>query len=138
MAGHPQNSPRGLWAAAALNVGADGIKFTPYSTTTALLDSDTTGLTVAGGVKVSGQANGLIRANSTGVRLAGQARINDARYVGANSTAFTFTAQAAKPTTRTAGFNWSYITNSTGVSGVMVRTTGTTWKYLNVTSVLPT
>lgn len=115
MATRPTNSPRGLWAASKLRIGSGGVIHTAYANTTALMTANSTGLLVAGQVRVSGQ-----------------------KYIGANTTGFIFTAAAAKPSTRTAGFNWTFITNSTGVSGICVRTTGTTWKFLNVTSVIPT
>lgn len=111
-----QNSSRGRFTKKAVDVAASGgILFSDYSTSSNLLTSNTTALVVAG-----------------------QVRVNNAKYIGANSTGFLFSVKAAKPTTRTAGYNWTFITNSTGVSGISVRTTGTTWKYLNVTSVLPT
>lgn len=116
MAGHPNNSFRGLWAKEEFIVpGAKGVMFETYSESSNLLTANSTGLVVAGGVKV-----------------------NNKLHVRANSTGFSFGAVAAKPSARTAGYNWSFLTNSTGVSAVMLRTTGTTWKYLNVTSVLPT
>jgi hypothetical protein len=84
MSGHPNNSPRGLWAKTAGMVGADGLKFTPYSTATALLDSDSTGLAVAGGVKVGttiriGSTAVTISKNSTGYKIG-------SRYISTNTT----------------------------------------------------
>jgi len=133
---HPQNSPRGLWHKNAFKVSGDGILFTPYSETTALLDSNSTGLTVAGQVRLG--ATYYITANTTGVTTsATQLRIGASKYIGTNSTGWTFTAAAAKPTTRSAA-KIAFLTNGTGVNAVMVNTTGTTWKYLNVTTILPT
>lgn len=112
---HPQNSPRGLTTKVRHSVpSAGGVMFEAYSAS----------------------AN-LLTANSTALLVAGQMRVNGARYVGANSTGYLFTAQAAKPTTRTAGYRWTFIQNSTGVCGIAINTTGTTWKFANVTSVLP-
>jgi hypothetical protein len=136
MAQHPQTTPRGLWAGAYV-VSSDGMFFSPYSTTTALVDSNSTALLVAGGVRVSGQANAMLTGNSTGLLVAGQVRVSGQKYVGANSTGFIFTAAAAKPSTRSAA-KWAFITNSTGVNGISICTTGTTWKFVNVTTVLPT
>jgi hypothetical protein len=112
---HPQNSPRGLHAKQKYDVGADGITFEDYSSSSALLDANSTALLVAGQVRVGGQ-----------------------RYIGANSTGFLFTPETALPSVRTADYNVAFLTDSTGRSAVMLRTTGTTWKYLNVTTVLPT
>jgi hypothetical protein len=162
MAGHPNNSFRGLWAKEAFIVpGAKGLMFETYSESTNLLTANSTGLAVAGGVKlssqanatltgnstgvvivggvkISNQANGTLTGNSTGVVATGAVKVNNAQYIKANSTGFSFGAKTALPSARTAGYNWAFLTNSTGVSAVMLRTTGTTWKYLNVTSVLPT
>ena len=112
---HPQSSPRGLFAKSIQIPTSQGLLFGGYS----------------------GSTN-LLQANSTGLRVAGQVRVQDARYVGANTTGYLFTTQAAKPTTRTAGYRWTFIQNSTGVCGIGINTTGTTWKFANVTSVLPT
>lgn len=114
MATRPTNSPRGLWAASKLRIGSGGVIHTAYANTTALMT-----------------------ANSTGLLVAGQVRVNGQKYIGANTTGFIFTAAAAKPTTRSSA-KWAFYTNSTGVNGILVNTTGTTWKWLNVTTVAPT
>ena len=110
---HPQNSPRGLHSKKKYEVGAEGVIFTDYHATNALLD-----------------------ANSTGLLIPAQIRIGGARYINANSTGFVVTAEAAIPTTDE-GAAFTIISNSTGVA-MAVNSTGTTWKYLNVTSVQPT
>ena len=105
---HPQTSPRGLWQKGAIKVGADGLFFAPYSETSALLDSNSTGLL-----------------------------INSTKALAANGTGYIFSTVAAKPAARSSS-KVAFLRNSTGVNAVMVNTTGTTWKYLNVTTVLPT
>ena len=57
---HPQGSFRGLFQKKGLIVGGDGVIFTDYSSSTALLDANSTALLVAGGVRVSGQANAML------------------------------------------------------------------------------
>lgn len=136
MAGHPQTTPRGLWAGNMI-VGSTGLTFSDYSTSTVLLDANSTALLVAGGVRVSGQANAMLTGNSTGLLVAGQVRVSGQKYVGANTTGFVFSAAATKPTTRSAA-KWVFYTNSTGVNGILINTTGTTWKWANVTTVAPT
>ena len=111
---HPQNSPRGLFSKPLLIPTGKGVKFNDYSASSDLLTADSTGVVVAGKVKVSGS-----------------------KRVGANSTGFIFDAASAKPATRSSA-KWGFITNTTGVNGILLNTTGTTWKYVNVTSVLPT
>ena len=109
---HPQSSPRGLWARSAIQV--DDVYFNDYSVNTSLLSDDSTGLVLAGGVKVS-----------------------DARYITANSTAYTLTAESSLPGNVDGGAAFTLISNSTGVA-LAVNSTGTDWKYLNVTSAQPT
>ena len=67
MAGHPQNSVRGLFYKGAIGFGSTGIFALNYSTGTAVMTSDSTGIvsTVAG-IKPSGQAIALT-ANSTAI-----------------------------------------------------------------------
>lgn len=84
----PQTYIRGLHRAGSYMVTGDGIFFTPYSTTVAAIDSDTTGIVLAGGVKVSNQANGLIVANSTAVNLKALTINGSAVYVTRNSTGY--------------------------------------------------
>lgn len=101
MAGHPQTTPRGLWAG-DMQIG------------TFTLDSNSSGVTIDGKLKLNGQ-----------------------KHISANSTGFVFDVAAAKPTTRSAA-KWAFYTNSTGVNGILINTTGTTWKWANVTTVAPT
>lgn len=106
MSGHPQSTPRGILAAKKLQIGVDG-------NSTSVITGDSTGVVVAGGLKVS-----------------------NARHITANSTGFIVTAESSKPTTDN-GAAFTVISNSTGVA-LAVNSTGTTWKYLNTTSVQPT
>lgn len=138
MANRPINTPRGIFVKDNIGISANsgnGFYFFGYSTTTVLVSANSTGLTVAGGVKVSGQANATLTGNSTGVVVAGAVRVSNAKYISANTTGFVFTAAATKPSTRSAS-KWAFITNSTGVNSIAVNTTGTTWKYLSLTSTL--
>ena len=64
---HAQSSPRGLWSKSMhLPVSGSWI-MDDYSTTSGLISANSTGVIVAGGVKVSNKANGYITADSTGV-----------------------------------------------------------------------
>jgi len=55
----PQNSPRGLHAKTRYEMGADGIFGTPYSSNTAVLDSNSSGAILAGGITFTDAATGL-------------------------------------------------------------------------------
>ena len=74
---HPQNSPRGLFAKGRVHVGSSGVFFTGYSTTTALLDANSTSLKVTGGIQVSGKTTSKITGNSTGIVLAGGIKLSN-------------------------------------------------------------
>jgi hypothetical protein len=107
MSGHPQTTPRGIIAAKKIQVGADG-------NSTSVITGNSTGVVVAGGVKVS-----------------------NARHITANSTAFILTTESALPETDN-GAAFTMIQDSTGNVYLAVNQTGTTWYYLNVTTVAPT
>lgn len=112
MAGHPQSSPRGLWAKLNLDIPTGGgIKLHAYS-----------------------DSSNLLSGNSTGLVVAGKVKLNNSLYIGANSTAYIIGKRTAVPTTRNLG-GIVFVSNSTG-SMLAINTTGTTWKYLNVTSEL--
>ena len=108
-----QNSARGRFQKNVIAFPTSmGVVFNAYSESSNLLTGDSTGLVVAGAVKVSNK-----------------------KYVSANSTGFIFSAAAVKPTTRSTS-KWAFITNSTGVNSLAINTTGTTWKFVDMTSVL--
>lgn len=65
----PQTYIRGLHRAGSYMATGDGIFLTPYSTTVAAIDSDSTGIVLAGGIQVSGATNARASGNSTGVLL---------------------------------------------------------------------
>lgn len=74
---HPQNSPRGLWAK-NLRVPTDGgLYLASYSTSSALLSANSTGVVVAGSIKVSNKTNGYISANTTGVVINAGLKVSD-------------------------------------------------------------
>lgn len=156
---HSQNSPRGLWAKNLRVPASGGLYLADYSTSTALLSGNSTGVVVAGGIKVSNKANGYITGdttgvvlnaglkvsnkanavltgNSTGIVTNAQIKVANKLYFSANSTGFIFGTKTAAPSARSSA-KVAFLTNSTGANAVMVNTTGTTWKYLNVTTVLP-
>lgn len=112
---HPQSSPRGLFAKNKVTT-AGTIMFEDYSTSTDLLSADSTGLVVAGAVKISNAVT--IAGNGTGQ--------------------ISVSAVAAKPSARQATKRWAFFKNSTGVTNLVINVTGTTWKYVSVTSVLIT
>lgn len=99
MAGHPQTTPRGLWAG-DMQIG------------TFTLDS-----------------------NSSGVTVGGKIKLNSQKHISANSTAFVLETIAALPTTRVVG-GLAIVSNSTG-KALAFHQTGTTWQYADVTSVQP-
>lgn len=132
-----QNASKGRFSKQAVEIAASGggILFTGYSTSSDLITANSTGLVLAGGVKISNKANAYITGNATGVVFNAAVKISDKKYVSANSTGFIFTAATTKPATRTTA-KWAFYTNSTGISGLMVNTTGTTWKFARMTATL--
>ena len=75
---HPQNSPRGLFAKAGIDVGAQS------------LTSNSTSVNFEAGIKISNQASGLLTSNSTGVNFPGSIFLTGQAVKGkiyANSTA---------------------------------------------------
>lgn len=87
MARHPQSSPRGLFAKKKIMVPASGsLLFNDYSSSTGLLSGDSTGLKVAGSIKVAGKANAVIGGNSTGITVTAIKLNSTTRHLKANST----------------------------------------------------
>jgi hypothetical protein len=132
-----QNSAKGRFTKKSMVVPTGGgLIFGAYgSGASNLLAGNSTGLTVAGGVRLSGQANATLTGNSTGLIVAGGVKVANQKTVSANSTGWIFTAAATKPATRSAA-KIAFLTNSTGKNTIMVNTTGTTWKYLYLTSAI--
>jgi hypothetical protein len=156
---HPQNSPRGLFAKGRVHVGSAGVFFTGYSTTSALLDANSTSLKVTGGIQVSGKSTSKITGNTTGIVLAGGVRfsnkstavvtgnstgivlvggilISNKRYIKANSTSFAFGSTGVISSTRNSTAKWQFVKTVAGTGAIAVNTTGTTWKYCRMTSKL--
>ena len=103
MTGRAQNSPRGLVAKQRYAVvAAGGVEFGSYSSSTSLLSADSTGLQVAGGIKVSRKANAVISGDSTGLVVVGKVKVaNKANaLIGGNSTGLTLVAALFSGTTR--------------------------------------
>lgn len=74
----PQTYIRGLHRVGGLSVGSTGILYRAYSTTTPLTSANSTGLIVAGGMRLGTTAVYLTR-NSTGYKIG-------ARYISTNTT----------------------------------------------------
>lgn len=122
---HPQTTPRGMRAAQRIDVGSQQ------------LTSDSTGLVLNNGIKVSNKANAVLTGDSTGLVVVGDINIANKRRLNANSTGFLPSTVSALPgDVQMDGI--AFIKNSTGVLALAINTTGTTWKYLNVTSLIPT
>ena len=159
----PQNSPRGNFGKHRVEIGAaDGLYFNDYSSSTALIDANSTGLKLAGALYLSGKATDPITQNTTavlfsdGIALSGQGstnaitqnstavmipdgiRLDGKKYIRANSTAYLFTTAGGLPATDGGAYKWTFIVNSTGIGSIAVNTTGTTWKYIRVTSLINT
>ena len=82
-----QNSFRGLFVKQRHDVSAGGSIYAhSYSSSTSLLSADSTGLQVAGGIKVARKANALIDGNSTGVKVIAVLVNGTTRILAANST----------------------------------------------------
>ena len=110
---HPQNSPRGLFTKKDFRVGTSGHVYFDSYATTALLTANSTGLLVAGSVRVSGK-----------------------RYISANSTGFLPQTTATIPSARSLTGRFAFIKTAAGTGAIAVNTTGATWKYLRVTSTI--
>jgi nitrous oxidase accessory protein NosD len=115
---HPQSSPRGYFAKKRIDVGTS--QFT-FNSTALLLDD---------GVRLNGQANGLLTANSTGVIFAGAAFISNQTTIGklsANSTSLTLPGNWKMTGSHA---NAIFTANSTGIKigtkYISTNTTGTT------------
>lgn len=86
---HPQNSPRGLWAKDRIAIKASGgLYLNDYSATSLLLSANSTGLVLAGAVKVSNKTAAVLSGNSTGVIHSGGASFSGktGAYITQNST----------------------------------------------------
>ena len=107
-----QNSPRGLFAKKRIDVGAAGSIYAhSYSSSTSLLSADSTGLQVAGGIKVGRVANAAISSDSTGLVTAAAIKVANkanAKITG-NSTGLQIIALLVNGTTRVLN------ANSTGI-----------------------
>jgi hypothetical protein len=158
----PQNSPRGNFGKHRVEIGAaDGLYFNDYSSSTALIDANSTGLKLAGALYLSGKSTSMLSQNTTGLKVAGglyisgqtaepatqnstgflfpdQIRVGGQRYIGGNTTAYLFTTETGLPTSDGGNYKWTFVVNSTGVAGFAINTTGTTWKYCQMTSLINT
>lgn len=74
--GHPQNSPRGLFAKMGVRIGTAGKVYFDSYASTALLTANSSGLLVAGTVKVGSNANSLITGDANGVVVKGGVKIS--------------------------------------------------------------
>lgn len=161
MAPKASNSSRGSYQKSIIQVPAasgNGIYFDGYSTSSALVYANSTGLTIAGAVKLAAQANATLTGDSAGISIAGNLRVSgksitltanstalissgkvalsgqSGKTLGANSTCFLLATASAIPTTRQVG-GLVFVSNSTGKM-LAYHSTGTTWKYVDKTSVL--
>jgi len=86
-------------------------------------------------IEVGAQA---LSANSTALLVAGQIRVNGARYLGGNSTGYLLTPEATLPTTDGGDYKVTLVVTAGGTASLAVNTTGTTWKYTKMTSTINT
>ena len=148
MAGHPQNSPRGLFvkttqidvddqsvAGNSTGITVDG--GIALSAATTYITQNSTAVKFPTGIALSNKATTLaITQNSTAVVLpVGLALSGKAKYFTANSTAtLIIPTVTAIPSARVVG-GLVFVSNSTGKM-LAYHSTGATWKYLNKTAVL--
>lgn len=86
---HPQNSPRGLWAKDRIQIKASGgLLYSDYSASALLVKANSTGLVLAGGLRVSDKANATLTGNSTGLIVVGSVSVSNlaTHKITANST----------------------------------------------------
>jgi hypothetical protein len=119
-----QNSFRGLFAKQRIDVSAaGGVYAGSYSSSTSLLSADSTGLQVAGGIKISRKANAVVTGNATGVLVVGGLQLSGKTgpKLTANSTAIIASKLLINGTSRLIS------SNSTGIKiGARYLTTNTT------------
>jgi len=116
MANRAQNPAKGLLTKNRYKLSAGGqIWAGDYSTSAKALDFDSTGLVLAGGVKVSNKQT--LTADSTGIVFGNPV--------------------SSLPGSVDGGVQVAAGSNSTGVF-LAINSTGTTWKYFNVTVNQPT
>ena len=109
MAGHPQNSPRGLFSKQAVQVGN-------YT----LTDNGAGAVALDGALSV------------TGALTAGNSLTLGTKTLTTNSTGLIFPTRTALPTTRQVG-GVCFVANST-VKALAFHSTGTTWVYVDSTT----
>lgn len=136
----PQNSPRGNFGKHRVEIGAaDGLYFNDYSSSTALIDANSTGLKLAGALYLSAKTTEPITQNTTGIVFPDSVVIGSgSRVISGNTTGYLFTTEAGLPASDGGNYKWTFVVNSTGIAGIAVNTTGTTWKYCRVTSLINT
>jgi hypothetical protein len=85
----PQNSYRGRFSKQAIDFPASGgILFTDYSSSSNLITANSTGLVLAGGIRISSKANATLTGNTTGLVVAGAIRVSNksTAVISGNST----------------------------------------------------
>ena len=96
MAGHPQNSPRGLLTKKRVDLGSDGAFHLDYSANTAVLDANSSGPILAGQLTFVDAASSLpgdldagiaarVISNNTGVAIALNTTGTDWKYLNVTS-----------------------------------------------------
>lgn len=142
--GHPQNSPRGLFAKQNIAIGEGGGLFLEdYSGRTAVLTASSTGLQTPGQLKLGGHAEAIMVGSVTAVQFSGGIKLNGNAKALINAagpgltltgSSIVFSAPGASiPGNVDRGGGLTIMSNSTGVA-LCLNTTGTTWRYLEVTS----
>lgn len=125
MAGHPQNSPRGLFQKKNVTIGT--VTLEESSSLLAI----NKGLTVTGDVGATTvTASGAI-SGSTLTATAASVTIGSLA-ITANSTCFKLTTRTALPNTRQLG-GVCFVSNST-IKALAFHSTGTTWVYVDGTT----
>ena len=143
--GHPQNSPRGLFAKQNIAIGEGGGLFLEdYSGRTAVLTASSTGLQTPGQMKLGGHAEAIMVGSVTAVQFSGGIKLNGnaKALINASGPGLTLSGSSivcsgpgsAIPGNVDRGAAITMISNSTGVAWCL-NTTGTTWRYIEVTGV---
>ena len=142
---HPQNSPRGLFAKDQANIttlvpaiDGDSVVFENGlligTSDTAQITANTTGIILAGAIRINDVAAGQVSANSTALIIPVAAKIGT-QTLTSNSTAITITGGPTGLPSAAAG-SIAFGSNTTG-QWMGIRLTDTSWAYFNTTSVQP-
>ncbi|MBU2249087.1 MAG: hypothetical protein KKD77_20235 [Gammaproteobacteria bacterium] len=149
MAGHPQNSPRGLFLKAD-SVDVDNQTVAGNTTgvviegglalsgASSYMTQSSTTVSFPGAIKPSGAANAAITGSSSGNTMAaGLALSAQTSFLTQSGKIYIFPTTGTLPSTRVVGgMTFVKLTDSTGM--LAYHATGTTWKYARSTSIFGT